>query len=587
MAAVNDAHRSASPGWRILYLEDEPLPRWTGTKMLSALSPHVLTADSCAQAEDLWSQNPIDLIIADYRLGDGLSVDLVERMRARQRTEPVICLSGEADDLSSQPRAQSLFAAIVKKPLEAASLRSLVESLLASPTPSVDPVPAPAPIPTDEPSFPHPVWLDANRWIACVRNEKASYISTAFAGNDTLYILWFDSIGLDQRECHKAEQIHAVFKSLCTHTDAPISLEATLLHCLTLIRRVIDPDYPWSLCLARVQKSAVSFVSNRQGHWNVFWLSDQGEWRRVQSGIPVTNAPFTGLLSLDDLAFNEAQAGIIAPSPATWPQAVWDRVQADSGFRLKKGNAFLLRPSLVPVAFAPLAFGPFHAPLNRQSLLRGIEETLVEHGLAGWMARKTCCALLDLAEWQHQQTITLSWTPTTLTIAAPPETGTLDIPPPFPLPYRIMEPEKAAHLHDTAVQPRFPQPWPWKTGDRIGQFFLVRLPDLVTPSVLCGIQAAYPDQAWLALDGHSTRYFSLTAMETVKSMAQERRSWSGGTAGRVCLTGFSPMLAKIFQSMVLDRDVDVMFDPEALDSLSRRLTSTSERAALLDGFRRG
>ena len=37
---------------RVLYVEDEPLPRWTGAKMLESLGAFVVTAESCAEAEE-------------------------------------------------------------------------------------------------------------------------------------------------------------------------------------------------------------------------------------------------------------------------------------------------------------------------------------------------------------------------------------------------------------------------------------------------------------------------------------------------------------------------------------------------------
>ena len=114
---------------KVLYIEDEPLARWTGKQVIEGLGLDVTPAESCAQAGELWLKNTFDLVISDFRLPDGTADDLIAEMRAAYHNEPVICLSGETEDISAEQRDKLALVAVLGKPLDSGRLQEVVESL--------------------------------------------------------------------------------------------------------------------------------------------------------------------------------------------------------------------------------------------------------------------------------------------------------------------------------------------------------------------------------------------------------------------------------------------------------------------------
>lgn len=115
---------SANP--RILLLEDDPLAAWTVRRILEQMGCRVSESDCCRAAEEAWQANPFDLIVADYRLPDGLGVELIARMRAAGHTEPVICLTAESESISGQERTSLRIGDVVSKPINLETLRAVV-----------------------------------------------------------------------------------------------------------------------------------------------------------------------------------------------------------------------------------------------------------------------------------------------------------------------------------------------------------------------------------------------------------------------------------------------------------------------------
>jgi CheY-like chemotaxis protein len=118
--------------FRILLVEDEPLVRWVERKELEGLGHYVTEAETCRQAEALWTAHVFDLIVLDHRLPDGLGRDLLFRMRSRGRHEPVVCLSADGEYLGrEEARAQHVLATLTK-PL---NTQQFVEALAGAPEP--------------------------------------------------------------------------------------------------------------------------------------------------------------------------------------------------------------------------------------------------------------------------------------------------------------------------------------------------------------------------------------------------------------------------------------------------------------------
>ena len=122
---------SANP--RILLLEDDPLAAWTARRILEQMGCRVSESDCCQAAEETWLANPFDLIIADYRLPDGLGVELITRMRSVGHHEPVICLTAESDAISAQERQALQIGDVVSKPIHLETLRAAVARNTAPP----------------------------------------------------------------------------------------------------------------------------------------------------------------------------------------------------------------------------------------------------------------------------------------------------------------------------------------------------------------------------------------------------------------------------------------------------------------------
>lgn len=125
---------SAKP--RILLLEDDPLASWTARRILEQMGCLVSESDCCRAAEEAWLANPFDLIIADYRLPDGLGVELIARMRAAGHNQPVICLTAESEAISAPAQAALGIDAVIGKPIQKEILRDAVARNTAQPSDS-------------------------------------------------------------------------------------------------------------------------------------------------------------------------------------------------------------------------------------------------------------------------------------------------------------------------------------------------------------------------------------------------------------------------------------------------------------------
>ncbi len=111
---------------RLLLVEDEPLLRLLARQSLETLPSLVLEADSCHAARNLLAAGAFDLIIMDYRLPDGTGLDLLRWLRDRQRMDPVLLLSAEADALLSAVRKELGILDVLEKPVEMEALRAVV-----------------------------------------------------------------------------------------------------------------------------------------------------------------------------------------------------------------------------------------------------------------------------------------------------------------------------------------------------------------------------------------------------------------------------------------------------------------------------
>lgn len=108
---------------RVLLVDDEPLARMVARRALEGCDCHVTEADGCAQAEELWKTQLVDLVVLDHRLGDGLGLDLLRRMRAEGFPQTVIYLTAEPEEIAPEIRKELALAAVLAKPLHPDALR--------------------------------------------------------------------------------------------------------------------------------------------------------------------------------------------------------------------------------------------------------------------------------------------------------------------------------------------------------------------------------------------------------------------------------------------------------------------------------
>lgn len=124
---------------QVLLADDEPLARLVARKGIEQAGCFVTEAESCAQAEGLWLANRLDLVVLDHRMGDGTGLQLLEKMRAAGRGEPVIYLSAEAaEEVSEETRRSLGICAVLNKPVNMETLVKAVLSAAASAGPIIE-----------------------------------------------------------------------------------------------------------------------------------------------------------------------------------------------------------------------------------------------------------------------------------------------------------------------------------------------------------------------------------------------------------------------------------------------------------------
>jgi len=115
---------------RILVVDDEPAVRFGIRHFLEAHGMEVLEAEDCRAARELFRSSRPDLVLLDYRLGDGTALELLPEMRAVDPSIPVLVLTANVSiDIAIQ--VIKLGAEhFLPKPVELPTLLVMVERLL-------------------------------------------------------------------------------------------------------------------------------------------------------------------------------------------------------------------------------------------------------------------------------------------------------------------------------------------------------------------------------------------------------------------------------------------------------------------------
>lgn len=128
-AAPNNSHMAKnSPSLRVLVIDDEPLIRWSLSETLSGSGHSVIEASDGETAVRVLSdgQEPVDVVVLDYRLPDSNDLTLLATLRRLAPLAQVIMMTafGTADVVSG---ALSLGAyRVVPKPFEMHDMAALV-----------------------------------------------------------------------------------------------------------------------------------------------------------------------------------------------------------------------------------------------------------------------------------------------------------------------------------------------------------------------------------------------------------------------------------------------------------------------------
>lgn len=129
MAALSDGGLPA-PRARILVVDDDDAIRGTIQRYLRQYD--VAVADCVAGALDQIDRHSYDLVLLDRRLPDGLGDAVVEVVRGKRSSLPIIMMSGEVDPQLFDPRSQLRADDFIEKPFVREALVVKIERLLTA-----------------------------------------------------------------------------------------------------------------------------------------------------------------------------------------------------------------------------------------------------------------------------------------------------------------------------------------------------------------------------------------------------------------------------------------------------------------------
>ena len=123
-----------------LVVDDDPINAQVTVAMLERLGLSVDYAESIAQAHALCQAEAgaYDVFVVDFRLPDGTGVDFARQLRQDPalRDAPIFLLSANVEWVRQVPADARLFVALLKKPLDAASLAQAIHEGVRPPPPT-------------------------------------------------------------------------------------------------------------------------------------------------------------------------------------------------------------------------------------------------------------------------------------------------------------------------------------------------------------------------------------------------------------------------------------------------------------------
>ncbi|MBI3985900.1 MAG: response regulator [Lentisphaerae bacterium] len=595
---------------RVLYIEDEPLARWTGSKIIESFTDSVSVADSCAGAEALWTVNPYELVVCDYRLPDGLAGELIGKMRALGRHEPVICLTGETEEISPPDQERLGIAVLLKKPMALDALLRAVEGLKIqrsdkpaaaafSGTPAAGEESCAGETVCEIPLYVSPVWG------LRVQRGRGPVLFDCVTGreDDVWGLLISPAEGLSEAP-FDVRSVRLVFRQLARWMSPAATADQLMTRCATGLLRDLSLWKRAGLQILHLQARTASTAEAGEGVWRILFLND-GVWQELPPSNPVV---LDQLIVLDEAACTALKRALSKEHVTPAETAAWLGISAETSSpgpeRVKTewaaghggGHSLHFWSREADRAMGPLTIaGDFQEGRLFQRLCQ-IESTLVSDGRDPFAARRLCCGLLDIIEQKAGPSLSLSWSSdglqVTLASVSKDAAGIRSF-------FDGVEAEGETNLRLEIGWPTSPRPVePWAIAaaavgagsgreETRGVFRVLPVPALLDEAAARALRERATNQAWLAVDLNAARYVSSRALAVLAEMASERRLFRHPRTGqrqegRLCLTGFSSLLEAVLRFRKTERELDLLADIEALDSLGRRLTSMTERESLLE-----
>ena len=117
---------------RILVVDDDVAIGGTIKRYLRNYEYDIEVADCVESAEEQLEQHSFDLMLLDRRLPDGLGDHVIESVRKRGSSLPIILMSGEVEVAARDDRSQHRADDFIEKPFVREALVAMIERLLAA-----------------------------------------------------------------------------------------------------------------------------------------------------------------------------------------------------------------------------------------------------------------------------------------------------------------------------------------------------------------------------------------------------------------------------------------------------------------------
>jgi CheY-like chemotaxis protein len=117
-------------GKSLLVVDDEPDLREILRDELEALDGKVFDAENGTKAFKIFENNAIDAVISDIRMAGGDGIELLKKIRAAQKRQPIVILITGFADYSNEEVIKLGANAILTKPFDILKVRDKMVELL-------------------------------------------------------------------------------------------------------------------------------------------------------------------------------------------------------------------------------------------------------------------------------------------------------------------------------------------------------------------------------------------------------------------------------------------------------------------------